>query len=195
MYWPGRVVDRAQRVGQAKAEQGLKTLARRGAKQGVVDPGGGIVDVLGRRDDVEVAGQDQRLLGLQSLLRILKKPRHPFELVGIFVAVGGIAIGQIKAGDAQHAALQRHHAFEEARMRIFVIAGKPGLGLVERQLRQQRHAVEGLLAVGDDVVAERFDLEPRKRVVGAFDFLQADDVRRASPSARPCRVRFVAGPN
>ena len=88
-----------------------------------------------------------------------------------------------------------HHAFEEAGMRILVVAGKPGLGLVERQLRQQRHAVERLLAVGDDVVAERLDLEPREGVVGAFDFLQADDIGLTSPSARPARARAVAGSN
>jgi hypothetical protein len=33
--------------------------------------------------------------------------------------------------------------------------------------------------VGDDVIAERLDLQPRERLVDAFDFLQADDVRRA----------------
>ena len=64
-------------------------------------------------------------------------------------------------------------------MDVLVVAGKARLGFVERQLRQQRDAVEGLLAVGDDVVAERLDLQPRKRLIDAFDFLQADDVRRA----------------
>src|ERR1700761_5713944 len=31
--------------------------------------------------------------------------------------------------------------------------------------------------MGDDVVAERLEFEPREGVVGAFDFLQAGDVR------------------
>ena len=64
-------------------------------------------------------------------------------------------------------------------MGVLVVAGQPRFGFLERQLRQQRDAVEGLLAVGDDVVAERLDLEPRKGVIDAFDFLQADDVRLA----------------
>ena len=34
--------------------------------------------------------------------------------------------------------------------------------------------------MGDDVVAERLDGSPRERLVDAFDFLQADDVGRAS---------------
>jgi hypothetical protein len=62
---------------------------------------------------------------------------------------------------------------------VLVVAGEARLGFLERQLRQQGDAVEGLLAVGNDVVAERLDLEPGKGVVDAFDFLQADDVRRA----------------
>ena len=176
---PGLVGDRAQRIGQAEAEQGLESLARLGLEQRVLGPGGGIVDVAGCRNDVEVAGEDQRLLGLEPLLRILKKPRHPFELVGIFLGSDRIAVGQIEAGDAQHAALERHHAFEEAGMGVLVVAGEARLGLVERQLRQQRDAVEGLLPVGDDVVAERLDLQPREGLVDAFDLLQADDVRLA----------------
>ena len=64
-------------------------------------------------------------------------------------------------------------------MGVFIVAGKPRFGLVKRQLRQQCHAVEGFLAVGDDVVAERFKLEPRKRLVGALGLLQADDIGRA----------------
>src|SRR5437588_5014762 len=66
-------------------------------------------------------------------------------------------------------------------MGVLVVTGQARFGLLERQLRQQRDTVEGLLAVGDDVVAERLDLEPRKGVIDAFDFLQADDVRRALP--------------
>ena len=64
-------------------------------------------------------------------------------------------------------------------MGVLVVAGEARFGLVERQFRQQRDAIEGLLAVGDDVIAERLDLQPREGLVDAFDFLQADDVRRA----------------
>ena len=72
---------------------------------------------------------------------------------------------------------QRHHAFQKPRMRILVVARQPGLGLFVRQLRQQRDAVERLLAVGDDVVAQRLDLEPGKGVIDAFGFLQAQHIR------------------
>ena len=63
----GRVGDRAQRVGQPEAEQRLEALAGLRAEQRVVDPGGGIMDVRRRRNDVEVAGQHQRLFRLKPL--------------------------------------------------------------------------------------------------------------------------------
>src|ERR1700712_3743290 len=52
----GGVVDGAQRVDQAKPEQRLKTFPGFGAKQGVVAPGGRIMDVASRRNDVEIPG-------------------------------------------------------------------------------------------------------------------------------------------
>jgi hypothetical protein len=64
-------------------------------------------------------------------------------------------------------------------MGVLVIAGQARFGLVERQFREQRHPIEGLLAVGNDVIAERLDLQPRERLVDAFDFLKADDIGRA----------------
>src|SRR3954462_3279039 len=33
--------------------------------------------------------------------------------------------------------------------------------------------------MGDDIIAERLDLQPRECLIDAFDFLQADDIRRA----------------
>src|SRR6478735_10166744 len=64
-------------------------------------------------------------------------------------------------------------------MRVLVVAGQPRLGLVEPELREQGDAVEGLLPMGDHVVAERLDLQPREGLVDAFDLLEADDVRLA----------------
>ncbi|MGY3467590.1 hypothetical protein ACVW0I_004461 [Bradyrhizobium sp. LM6.11] len=64
-------------------------------------------------------------------------------------------------------------------MRILVVAGQPRLGLVEPELREQGDTVERLLPMGDHVVAERLDLQPREGLVDAFDLLEADDVRLA----------------
>jgi len=76
-------------------------------------------------------------------------------------------------------------------MGVLVVAGQARFGFLEWQLRQQRDAIEGFLAVGDDVVAQRLDLEPGKGVIDAFDFLQADNVRRAVPEPASRDARSV----
>ena len=43
--------------------------------------------------------------------------------------------------------------------------------------RQDRDAVEALLAVPDSAVAGRLDIGDRQRFVGAFELLQGDHVR------------------
>ena len=49
-------------------------------------------------------------------------------------------------------------------------------------IRQDRDAVEGLLAVHGDIVAERLERLAREGLVDAFGFLQADDVGLRSAS-------------
>src|SRR5262249_49608971 len=49
--------------------------------------------------------------------------------------------------------------------------------LVEWKLRQHRNAVEGLLPVHCNIVAERLQRLARERVVDTLGFLQADHVR------------------
>ena len=71
--------------------------------------------------------------------------------------------------------------FQKARLDVVVVAGEARRRLVERQARQQRDAVEALLAMNRDVVAERLDRLARKGLVDAFDFLQADDVGLDAP--------------
>ena len=58
------------------------------------------------------------------------------------------------------------------------IAGQPWSDLVELELGENGDAVEGLLAVGHHVVAERLDGLAGKRLIEAFGLLQADDVGR-----------------
>ena len=66
----------------------------------------------------------------------------------------------------------RDHGLEIARLHVVWVAGEPRLNLVERELGEERHAVEALLPVHGDVVAELLELEPREGVVDAFDLLQ-----------------------
>ena len=158
----GRVGDGAQRVGQAEAEQRLEAFAGGGRNRASLTQAAGLWTSCAAGMTLKSPASTSGSSAFKPLLRILKKPRHPFEFIRIFLGVRRVAVGQIKAGDPQHAALERHHAFQKPGMDVFVVAGKPRLGFVERQLGQQRDAVEGLLAVGDHVVAERLDGLPRE---------------------------------
>ncbi len=61
-------------------------------------------------------------------------------------------------------------------MIVLVVAGQAAIDFVEREFRQQRDAVECLLAVHGEIIAERFERLARKRIVDGFCLLQADDV-------------------
>ncbi len=61
-------------------------------------------------------------------------------------------------------------------MVVGVVAGQSRGHLVERELRQDRDAVEGLLPVHCDIVAERLERLAREGFVHALGLLQADDV-------------------
>ena len=95
------------------------------------------------------------------------------------MVIDRVAVGQIERDDAQRALVGRENPFDETRLFIDVIARKAAIDLVEAQLRQDCDAVEALLAVRLDVIAQRLDLGARKTFVDRLDFLQADDVGRA----------------
>ena len=126
------VVTGAERIRQAEIDQRLEMRARLGPEQRVVHPGARVVDVLGRRDDVEVAGDDHRLLVQQQRLDALLEPRHPGELVDIFLGAA-VAVRQIDIDEAKRAGGHRDHRFEIARLHVVGIAGEPGRDLVERE--------------------------------------------------------------
>jgi hypothetical protein len=63
-------------------------------------------------------------------------------------------------------------------MVVAVVARQAAAHILHRRLRQQGHAIVGLLAVHLDVVAKRFKGFARELLVDALDFLQAGDVRR-----------------
>jgi hypothetical protein len=62
-------------------------------------------------------------------------------------------------------------------MIVGVVAGQARGHLIKGKLRQHGNAVEGLLPVHRNIVAECFEWLPGKGVVNALGLLQADDVR------------------
>ena len=74
---------------------------------------------------------------------------------------------------------RRDDRFHETGMVVLIVARQTVADFVEWKFRQQRHAVECLLPVHGDIVTECLERLARKRVVNAFGFLQADNVRLA----------------
>jgi len=72
--------------------------------------------------------------------------------------------------------LGRQHRFDVARVLVGRVAGQAARDL-DRALGEDGDAVEGLLPVRRDVVAELLDLSARELLVRAFELLQAEGVR------------------
>ena len=97
------VVAGAEGIGQPEIEERLEMGAGLGPEQGVVHPRIRIVDVLRRRDHVEVAGDDQVLLVGEQRFDALLEPGHPGELVDELLGAEGIAVRQIDIDEAERA--------------------------------------------------------------------------------------------
>ena len=105
------------------------------------------------------------------------QPLHPGELVGIFVAVGGIAVGQIDAGHPHHLAVGLDEGLDIARRLVLDEAGQ-ALGLDGHGMAgEDGDAVVALLPDDREVVAEVLELQPGEALGLAFDLLEQDDVR------------------
>ena len=87
-------------------------------------------------------------------------------------------------GEPPHEMTPEEKAAYQRYLDQFVIAGQARRHLVEFQLGQDGHPVEGLLAMHGDVVAQGLERLAGERLVHAFGLLQAHDVGR--PLAKPC---------
>jgi hypothetical protein len=104
------------------------------------------------------------------------EPVHEAELIGVLLGVRRIAVRQIDAGDSNGAGVGRDNRLDIARLRVGVVA-RQAAGDLERAFGEDGDAVEPLLPVRLDVIAEVLDFEARKLLVEALDLLQAERVR------------------
>src|SRR3974390_3643321 len=106
-------------------------LARLRNEEGVVNPGLGPPRIGRGRDDIIVAGQDKRLLQLQTLAREAKKSVHPVDFIDVFLGPYWISVGQIQADDPQDPRFCRDQRLEEARLHVGLVADQARSHLVE----------------------------------------------------------------
>lgn len=170
---------RPRGIGEAQILQLAEGCAGLWQEQCVAFPHAWVVAIEGLGNDVVVARQNERFLEREAIFGKTPQPLHPGKLVGIFDRiVRRIAVRQIERADADRAAFHGKHAFDETRLFIGIVTRQAAIDLVGLYLREQRDAIEALLAVSLDVIAERFQLKPGKTLIDRFDFLKADDVRR-----------------
>src|SRR5690242_171350 len=78
--WLG--VTDAERVGEAKIRDATESRAGFGLKQRVARPGFRIVAILSCRDDIVIAGENQRLLESEQPADMAIQPFQPGQLIG-----------------------------------------------------------------------------------------------------------------
>src|SRR5262245_6804712 len=73
----GLRVTGAHRVDKTRADELAEGRARLGLKQGVAGPGCGALSVVRAGDNIEIAGEHERLLAHEERACVPIEPRHP----------------------------------------------------------------------------------------------------------------------
>ncbi len=104
------------------------------------------------------------------------EPHHPGELVGELVGADRVAVREVDRGDADGAAGSGNGGLDIAGLLIVRRPGKAADHVLGAHLGEDGDAVEALLAVGGDRVAEVLEGAAGKAFVDALYLLEADDV-------------------
>ena len=166
-------VNRAQRVGPALIDQSAKGGLACRLEQRVAGHRAGREGVAILGDDIVIACEDDWTLLGEKFGRARREPLHPAQFVGEFVGPDGVAVGQVDRGDDQPVRLR----LDIAAVAVVGIAGEPDLaqhGSVAAA--EDGDPVEALLAMPHRAIARRLHVTDRERFVGAFEFLETDDI-------------------
>src|SRR5258708_5278836 len=112
-------------VGETEILQTTQGAARLRLEERISKPRFGIVNIIGRGDDIEITHQSERLFKSEESVGVVGEPVMPRELVGEFVGPQRIAIGRIDGSDADGAAACRNDGLEISRMIVAVPARQP----------------------------------------------------------------------
>ena len=167
----------AEGFGEAESEQFLKFGAGFGQEKRIIQPCGRIFRVARCGDNVVIAGENQGLFQSEERTGAGDQAIKPCELVGVFFGAERVAIWQIERNNSNHAVRERYQGLDIAGLFIKIVARQAARDVLQAVFREDSNAVEGFLAEDGNIVAEGFDLERRKCVFRAFEFLQADNIR------------------
>lgn len=96
-----RVVVETEGIDQSPVAQPAEGVPDAGLAQHSFGPGGRLahVTILGR--DIQIATQDQRLVGIAVALQMALEPVEPGQLVGVLVAADNLTVWYVNADDPQ----------------------------------------------------------------------------------------------
>ena len=171
-FWS--LLEQSERICQTEVKQGLEVRtffvgAVNGASQGDGIPH---VQVVPR--DVVVTHQHQFVVAGQFIFDKGLQGRQPRHFVNKFVAVGGLAVGEVRAHDT--------HTIHRGCDDTGHLVGETWdvvYHLGHRVFGNQRHTVVGFLTEEGHVVTSRFNLGFGKFVVSGFGFLQGQHIDAA----------------
>jgi hypothetical protein len=130
-----------------------------------------IVNIDIFRRDIEIAAHDQ--IRVRFVFQAIAQPRVPFEFVFVSGRTDRLSVRRVNRIDAKISNRRRNHA----RLRIDNFIAKRCANVSQLGFRKNRHAVVGFFAVIGRIVTRRLERQRRKLFVGAFRFLQTNDVR------------------
>jgi hypothetical protein len=122
--------------------------------------------------DVEIACQDHSWIDRACVRDPPGESIQPFELVNVLVAADRLPVGDVRADDADSADCGSKEALLSVRVQRVAV---DDIGWAF--LRQQGHAVVGLLSGKNDVIARSLDFLRREMRIIELRFLQTNDVR------------------
>ena len=94
----------AKGVGKPQMQDAAESRARFGLKKRVSGPRFGVVAIVRGRNDIVVAGENQRFLESQKMPDMAVQPLQPGKLLGESLRTRRIAVGRINRSYAHHAA-------------------------------------------------------------------------------------------
>src|SRR5262245_58439598 len=164
----------AHSVGPTLFDELCISVAHLNAKQRIIDPSFGFVDIKLSWHDVEVARQNDAPARLHVLLGVVDQALEPAQFVVELRTGPWIAVRKIKASDYEVADL----GFNVAAVHIIGITGQPTARLDRRRAaRQDSDAVPAFLPMPDGAEARLPNGVDGKPLLRRLQFLQAEDVR------------------
>src|SRR5713226_8657026 len=170
-------------VDQPKVADALERLPLAQREQRLSFPEDGIVNVARFGGDVEIAADDQRLLGLVAPIQVASQPLEPLQLELERRRIHRLPVGSVEADDPD----SLNGGGDDSRLAVRGVIPHAPSHLRERSLRENRNPVVGLLARTNGEVSGRLQLEGGIFFLCAFELLQAENVwlRRSQPGQEP----------